>query len=201
MSEKYNYALVTAPPAEPISVSEAKLHLRVDADLTNDDVLIDTLITAARRWCERYTGRALVQQTWDLRKDHANGCIEIHKVPVQSVSAIYYTDEDGVEQTLTASLYDVDVYSEPARITRAWNATWPDYRAVPNAWRVRFVAGYAVGSPADYGQNVPGELVSAMKLVIGHLYENRENVVAGQAPQAVPQGAEYLAHPYRTSLV
>lgn len=201
MNEKYNYTLVTAPTAEPMTLAQAKLHLRVDDDITADDALIGALVTAARRWCEQYTGRALVQQTWDLRQDCNYGFIEIHKVPLQEVSAIFYIDEDGVEQTLDTDLYDVDIYSEPARITPAWNETWPDYRAVPNAWRVRFVAGYSVGSPADLAQNVPAELIAAMKLVIGHLYENRESVVLNGVPQVVPQGAEYLAHPYRTSFV
>ena len=54
--------LVTAPTEEPVSLAEAKLHLRVD--YTNDDVLIGALITAARQHAENDTRRALVTQTW-----------------------------------------------------------------------------------------------------------------------------------------
>lgn len=201
MNAHFSYTLVTAPAEEPISRAQAKLHLRVDDGDTSQDAIIDALIVAARRWCEQYTGRALVQQTWDLRLDRVYGEIQIGKVPVQSVTSVSYIDTDGNTQTLSTTLYDVDVYSEPARITKAFDEVWPDYRAVPNAWTVRFIAGYAIGSPADYAQNIPGELLAAMKLVIGHLYENREQVIVGGVPQVVPMGAEYLAHCYRTQFI
>ena len=59
--------LVTAPAAEPLTLAEAKLHLRVDD--TADDALIGALITAARQHAEHDTRRALVTQTWKLALD------------------------------------------------------------------------------------------------------------------------------------
>jgi hypothetical protein len=56
-----------APTVEPITLAEAKLHLRVDA--TDDDALIGSLISAARFEAEHRCSRALVTQQWELSLD------------------------------------------------------------------------------------------------------------------------------------
>ena len=54
--------LITSPNVEPLSLAEAKLHLRVD---TNDeDTLISSLIVSARMAAENICRRALVTQSW-----------------------------------------------------------------------------------------------------------------------------------------
>jgi hypothetical protein len=59
---------LTAPPAlEPMSLEEAKLHLRLD-DVAEDD-LIAHLITAARLHVERSHGLALIAQGWHDGQD------------------------------------------------------------------------------------------------------------------------------------
>ena len=55
---------LSPPSAEPLSLAEAKLHLRVGADITEDDGLIAALIVTARQQAEHRTGRALVSQQW-----------------------------------------------------------------------------------------------------------------------------------------
>lgn len=40
---------LSPPSAEPLSLADAKLHLRVDADITEDDGLIAALIVTARQ--------------------------------------------------------------------------------------------------------------------------------------------------------
>ena len=56
--------VVTPPATEPVTLAEAKLHLRVDG--SDEDALITRLISAAREQCEQELGRALADPTVDL---------------------------------------------------------------------------------------------------------------------------------------
>ena len=59
--------LKTPPIEEPLSLSEVKAYLKVTS--ADDDALITRILTAVRRACEAWTGRALVTQTWTLWLD------------------------------------------------------------------------------------------------------------------------------------
>ena len=52
---------------EPVSVHQAKTQCRVVTD--DDDAYLAMLITAARQYCEKQTGRAFLPQTWRLSLD------------------------------------------------------------------------------------------------------------------------------------
>ncbi|WP_096232267.1 head-tail connector protein [Thermoanaerobacterium sp. RBIITD] len=58
-----NLILIEGPELEPVSLEEAKLHLRVDG--TEEDALISALISTAREFCESFTGRSLALQTFE----------------------------------------------------------------------------------------------------------------------------------------
>ncbi|CAB4121503.1 Phage conserved hypothetical protein [uncultured Caudovirales phage] len=59
--------LLTAPSSEPITLSDAKTHLRVD--ITEDDALISALIVSAREQAEQICRRALISQQWLVTLD------------------------------------------------------------------------------------------------------------------------------------
>ena len=95
--------LVTAATENPVSIDEAKLHLKLD-DETADDSLVNGLIDACVEQAEAFLGRALCSQTWDLVLDGfpANR-IELSLPPLQSVTSIKYRDTAYAEQTLAAT--------------------------------------------------------------------------------------------------
>ena len=78
--------LKEAPELEPISLDEAKLHLKVDA--AADNALIARLITVARTTGEAETNRAFITQTHQLSFDQQSHIIEIPKPPLQSIVSI-----------------------------------------------------------------------------------------------------------------
>lgn len=185
--------LVTAPVAEPLSTSEAKSHLRVDA--STDDTLIGTLIVAARQHVEAFTRRVLITQTWDIVRNSfpPQSFIDLPLPPLQSVTSVKYKDQDGDESTMSSSDYIVDTAVEPGRIVLAWGASWPGVTLYPaSPITVRFVAGY--GDDAD---DVPQLVKQAMLMLIGHWYENREAVVVGSISKEIELATSNLLWPYR----
>lgn len=57
--------LVTGPAEEPLTLQQAKDHLRLETDL-DDDYLESLLIPAARQYLERVCWRGFLLQTWEL---------------------------------------------------------------------------------------------------------------------------------------
>lgn len=166
--------LITPPVQSPLSLQEAKGHLRVDG--TDEDVLISSQIEAVRLHVEGrggWLGRALITQTWEWRLDRfpvgPQPMLKVPLPPLQSVSQIQYIDTAGVLQTWSSALYTVDVNSEPARIAPVFGEVFPQTQSVIDAVTVTMVAGYG-----DAPANVPEPIRSALLLLIGDLYKNRE---------------------------
>ncbi len=166
--------VISAPPLEPVTTAEAKLHLRVEDDSTEDS-LIALYIKAAREYVERYTRRALVQQSLRDNFDCFAEEMILSRGPVQSVNSITYFDQNGDQQTLSTSAYETDTVEEPGRVVRAYNATYPVTRDnKPNCIQIDYTAGYEDDASPTDASGVPDAIKHAMLLIIGDSYENRE---------------------------
>jgi uncharacterized phiE125 gp8 family phage protein len=179
-----NYYLQTAPTTEPISLADAKAQCRVD--ITEDDGYLDNLIAVARRVCEEWSSPrlAMLSQTWLYLADQfpSSDTIELEVAPLQSVTSIKYTDEDGVTTTFASTNYVVDTYSRPGRIRLKSSAAWPavTLREV-NGLVIEFVAGYGNTATA-----VPEHIRHAVRLLVEHWYENREPVASAGSMKEIP---------------
>jgi len=188
--------LIEAPGDLPLSLAEAKLHLRISENDTTEDALITSLIAAATLHVEQLTGRRLVSQTWSKSLDafpKCGGAIELLLPPVKSISVITFIDVDGSELAIDESAYELDAQSETAWVIPAYGYIWPVARAKANAVVVEFISGY--GGADD----VPESIKAALKLLIAHLYENREAVIVDARVQAfeLPVGIAALLSPFR----
>lgn len=175
------WTLVTPPTEEPVTLAEIKDHLRVSG--TAEDSLLTLYAQMAREAVEEECWRALMAQTWDLYLDAwpADGVIWLPRPPLQSVTHIKYTDEDGVQATFAATEYGVDTATEPGRVVLGPDADWPSVTLTNvNAIVVRFVAGYADASA------VPAMAKAAILLQLGEIYANREAVIVGSRPELTP---------------
>jgi uncharacterized phiE125 gp8 family phage protein len=136
--------IITPPAVEPISLSDAKLLLKIDG--TDRDTELTLAIKSAREFCEDYQSKKYITQTLELVLDDFKSEIEFTSCsPVQSVTSIKYTDSAGIESTIDAADYILDNDSFVNKIVPAYNKLWPSTILQPiSAVRIRFVAGYGL---------------------------------------------------------
>jgi uncharacterized phiE125 gp8 family phage protein len=182
--------VITPATSEPLTTSDVKDFLRVDS--SDEDTLIGVLITAARSMAEAYTMRILMTTTIeefydgfpDYRNPRDRDILYLSRGPIQSITSVKYVDTLGDEQTVSSDNYRTDLVSEPARISsdNGWTAT----KDTVNAVVVRYLCGYSSSS------DVPAPIRQAMLLIIGEMYEKRQDSV-----KQLPTAAEYLMNPFR----
>lgn len=201
--------LIAGPANEPVTLTEAKLHCRVDE--AADDALITALIVAARQAVESATGRRLITQTWRASFDawpakssdawwdgvreasfssimHASSEVSLPFPPLQSVASIKTISDEDAETVYAASNYYVDISSEPGRVVLRKSAAPPIAGRAANGIEIEFVCGY--------GATAPQALKQACLMLIAHWYENREAVADG-AMGSIPMGYEAIIGPYK----
>jgi uncharacterized phiE125 gp8 family phage protein len=177
-------SLKTPPATSPVSVAEAKAHLRVEHSL--DDAYIEACINAALERIDGRNGwlrRALINRTYELFLPWfpVARCIALPLPPLQSVTSIKYQDDNDVEQTFSASRYQVIKNEDEGYIYLKTGESWPGNTFErPDAVKIEFVAGYGA-TAADVPQNIR----QAILIEVGALYTERGDVASETEPQIV----------------
>ena len=179
--------LKTAAASYPITLTEVKEQLRLPDSYTTEDNALTWFIKAATAIAERETNRALLTQTWTLYLDKfPDFTIICSKTPLIAISSIKYIDQAGDQQTWASSNYLVDAKREPWRITPIWGGYFPLTQNRINAVEIEFTAGYASVAA------IPDNILQGMRLIIGDMYKNRENIVIGRQVNEISRNAEAL---------
>lgn len=189
--------VVTAPTLEPITLPQAKAHLRVDGD--TDDLYIGDLIQDAREKVEDDGGLALMPQVLDQVMDtfpYFSNPIELLKSPVQSIVSLKYTDAGGNVLTWAPTNYTVNLATNPPRVAPAYAQYWPILAlASIGAVQIRLSCGYASAA------QVPGRLKRAMYFLLAHWYENRASTDLERVNALdVPQTYDDIMEPFKPPL-
>lgn len=164
------YKVINAPVGEPLTLGEAKQHLREPASSTTHNTQIEQLIKAAREYAEEYTRRAFITQTIEMRLDDFADEMELPKPPLQSVISIEYFDADGALQNLATSVYSVDTTSTPGRVILNDGESWPKTKNASNAVIITFTAGYGAN-----GDDVPETIRQALRLYLSKHFDLDRN--------------------------
>lgn len=219
---------IAAPATEPITLEEAKLHLRVDT--TDDDALITGLISAARVAAENICRRAFVTQQWELvidsfpRRMFFGSIVTVASyeqvIPNLQMMETGYTVRfrAGKIELPIASLQSVEYvkYLDRDGVEQTLD---PSSYIVDNVSEPGIIApAYAtfwpdslavpnavrIGFAAGYGDAaaVPAGLKSWMLMRVGALYENREEEAVGARIVAVELPfVDKLLDPYRIASI
>jgi uncharacterized phiE125 gp8 family phage protein len=181
--------LLTPPAIEPLTLAEAKAHLRVEHN--DEDILIGALIKAARIHVEAATRRALITQRWRIIRDcwPPDGRLTVAPAPLKQLVAARVYKSDGTTQALDLAAFIVDKAAAVVTLT-------PGAVVVPG----RIAAGIEIDVDAGYGDaaaEVPEPLRQAIRLLVTHWYENRGIVAATGETAARPASITALIAPYR----
>ena len=176
-----SWKVTTEPASEPLTLTEVKNYLKVD--FSDDDDLLNMLITAARQWVEKHCNIGLLPQTitevfdrWPTARSW-----ELSVSPLRAVSAISYKDSAGNVQTWASGNYIVDSYTQPARVQSGYSVTFPTLYDEINSVSAVYTTGW------DDADDLPAPIKQAMLLTIADAYENRENYI-----KKMPTAAEYI---------
>jgi uncharacterized phiE125 gp8 family phage protein len=194
-------AVATQPTVWPVSLADAKAHLRV-IDNTDDDDYIVSLIATATQWCEDFCDRTFADQQYTVAfDDWPAHRIELPRPPVRlnataasATVTISYVDTAGATQTLTWSQsgtqqFRLDRDHVPALVYPLYLASWPAARLDDKALQITYLAGYGGA------MSVPKPAVHAIKMLVGHWYTNREAV--GSVGKEIELAVAALLSPLR----
>jgi len=180
---------LTPPATEPVTLAQAKVHLRVDTD--TDDTYIGSLITAAREYCEAYCDETFLHTQYRMTLDSFPTEIELPRPPmatsgtVTSVS-ITFTLENQSTATLATNEYRIDRAAMPGVLRTTYNGSWPshllDYNAVTVTW---------FGGKGSEGSAVSQRVKNAILWLVAYWYERRM-AADGIAMTEVPYGVKSL---------
>lgn len=198
------------PSIEPVSLREAKNHLRIDDDMTNDDALIGLYISAARIYAENYTSRSFLRQKWQLVLDgfpsHTSRSISngssfslpgqtvlLERGPFISIDSIEYTGIDSNQYVVPHTDYRAELSGGLGRVTPVFGSSWPSALPQIGSVTINYTAGY--GESSD---NVPAGIRQWILVRINSMYENREEVsTSSRSKVEAIQFIDGLLDPYR----
>ena len=184
--------LVTPPTLKPISVAALKTHLRIDH--ADEDEYLAALIDVATQFVEERAWRALLTQTREVALDEwpVEREIELPFAPIQSVISVKYITPQGAVVVVAPENVVLNAVCEPGKLVLQRGASWPSAElAATGGVRVQYVCGW------DAADKIPPALVHAVRIMCGHLYENREVAITDTIITQVPEGINALIEPFR----
>ncbi len=192
--------LVTKPAITLLTLSEVKAHMNIADDVVNDDGLILGYLGSGIESCEKFTGRSLINRTYNLFLDgwpsdrnrepwwdgvrtgsisdltRVKRHIDLPRPPARSVVHVKFYDDNDNETVWATTNYFVDSVSEPGRVVLRTGASTPNITRVANGLEIQYVAGYG---PSQ--NDVPEDLRLGIMMMIAFNYEHRGECTESEA--------------------
>lgn len=169
---------------EPISLEQAKAHLRIE-EFSEQDDLIAGYIIAAREMVEAEAGQIFARRAMSQSFDgFQNITLDAWPIVTDQPVTVSYLDSSGSSVATTG--FRLSAGTRPARIY-AGASSFPTPYSVAGAVTVSFTAGYAAAE-------VPERAKQAMLLLIAHWIDNPSAVTTNknEQPTEIPLGVKSL---------
>ncbi len=159
-------AATAQPLVEPVTLAQAKQHLRITDD--SQDMIVAGYISAARDWVEKFTGVLLAEREVAEGLDGLLPGVALRAWPITRATPVRvsYRTAYGEDQLITDAVVASAV--RPARLFPAARSHWPLVGGGGGAAYAIVTAGFP--DPAD----VPSVLRQAMLILIGAYDADRE---------------------------
>jgi uncharacterized phiE125 gp8 family phage protein len=186
--------LVTPSSVTPVTLDDAKRRVRRVEDDDDDEIgLIIEAVVSHLEGVDGILGRALISQDWcdSFSGFPAGAGFRLALTPVQSVTALSYTDVDGQVTVFDSSNYRLHTDAVGSYVRLSAGASWPACADLDDAVRVTYRAGYG-----DAPASVPAAIRLAILDLVAHRFNNREAVVVGTIASELPRGVASDLAPY-----
>jgi len=188
------YTTIAAAINPAVSVDDCKLDLRIESGFTIDDVLILSYIEASSKLASEITGRKMISETikYSIELAESNGNVTLPFTPVSSITEIQYFDADDVSQTLNIADFYLYNFDDKSVLCPKEGVVWPTVNDRRDAINITFITGYGLNS-----SDIPVTITRAIRLLVTHYYENRNNTIVGSSVNEIPFAIETLLNTER----
>jgi len=150
----------------PITTAEGRKQLNIEDDFTDDDTIIDRLITASAKFCGEIVGQNIFHTTVTHKvSNFEGGTLRIKEVPFITFTSITYTAADGTETVLTEANDDYYFFEDEFYVDLYIDSTYGEAKA-----KLEMV--YESGYP-DTG--IPEDIYAAILIQMATLYDHERS--------------------------
>ena len=193
-----NNSRITSPNASStiVTLTNLKSHLGLYEDSSQDAYLDSILLTAIDR-ASNYTGYDLEQvERQDLYADFSTTMNLLSRELLNnSIPVITYIATDGSTKTVLASLYTVDLSTDPVSIRLNQGSEWPTDLSQNVANRITISYSSLLNE-----ENAQALIVHAILMDCAEMYRNRENTTRDSVNK-LPLSSERLLSNYKKVVV
>lgn len=156
--------LLNPPGVSPVGLDEVKKHLRLDHSFEDD--YLEHLIKVGTLQVEKYLGRSLIKQTWQLVCHNHGGGRETNEIrlpnpPILDVVSIHALYPNEVKKPIKRYMVNSSLQVPVLTVGSSFDVI-----------EVIYDTGYGAGA-----DSVPYDLKQAILIAISELYEHRGNFV------------------------
>lgn len=177
------FDITTQPAFEPITLAEARSHVKIPSNITAEDDLLRSFIQQAREYLENCTNHIAGETVMTAKANDFAEVMKIQKGPIQSIDSVKYYNTDNVLTTLVA---DTDYFASTAGggSARIYFPSLPDVKKKLDAVEITFTAGY------DSIDDIPELIKHPVRLMVKQAYQNRGEYVTGTIVSVLPKTIE-----------